>query len=63
MARSILVPWAFEWENLKFFFFSVAIVLLSMEMKSSPSLMRARGQGHLVTLAKVTLIENIMVKL
>ena len=36
------------------FDFSVAIVFLSMEMKSSPSLLNARGQGHLVTLAKIT---------
>ena len=41
------------------FHLSVAIVLLSMDMKSSPSLMNARGQGHLVTLVKVTLIEKL----
>ena len=60
---SILVPWAFDWEKLKFFIFSVAILLLSMEIKLSQSLLNARGQGHLVTLAKVPLIEKIMVKL
>ena len=37
----------------KNFHFSVVFVLLGMEMKSSQSLMNARGQGHLVTLAKV----------
>ena len=42
-----------------FFHFSVAIELLSMEMKSSASPLNARGQGHLVTLAKVTLIEKL----
>ena len=36
--------------------FSVAVVLSDMEMKSRPSFMNARGQGHLVTLAKVILI-------
>ena len=41
------------------FHFSVDIVLLSMGMKSSQSFMNARGQGHLVTLAKVTLIEKL----
>ena len=40
------------------FHFSVAIVLEKMEMKSSQSLLNARGQGHLVTLAKVTLIKK-----
>ena len=30
-----------------------------MEMKSSQSLMNDRGQGHLVTLGKVTLIEKL----
>ena len=50
-ARSILVPWAFEWERLKFFVFLLLSnpVLLGMEMKSSQSLMNARAQGHLVT--------------
>ena len=32
-------------------------------MKSSQSLLNARSEGHLVTLAKVTLIKKIMVKL
>ena len=52
-AKSILVPWTFKWERLKKFLFCVFIVLLGMEMKSSQLLMNARGQGHLVTLAKV----------
>ena len=29
-----------------------------MEMKSSQSLMNARGQGHLVTLAKIIWVEK-----
>ena len=41
------------------FHISVAIVLLSIEMKSSPSLLNARVQGHLVTLAKVTTVEKL----
>ena len=48
-ARSILVPWAFEREKLKFFIFLLLLYSKSMEMKSSPSLMNARDQGHLVT--------------
>ena len=34
-----------------------------MEMKSSQSLLNAKGQGHLVNFAKITLIEKKMVKL
>ena len=45
-------------EKAEIFHFSVVIVLLGMEMKSSPSLMNARGQGHLVTLVKVILVEK-----
>ena len=39
--------------------FPVAIVVLSIEMNSSPSLLNAGGQIHLVTLAKVTLIKKL----
>ena len=42
----------------KNFHFCVVIVLLGMEMKSSQSLMNARGQGHLVTLGKVIWVEK-----
>ena len=43
----------------KFYYFTVVIVLLGMEMKSSQSRMNAKGQGHLVTLAKVIWVEKV----
>ena len=46
-------------EKAEIFHFSGDIVLIGMGMKSSPSLMNAGGQGHLVTLVKVILVENL----
>ena len=40
------------------FFIFLLLFYSKMEMKSIQSLLNARGQGHLVTLAKVTLIKN-----
>ena len=41
--------WHLNGKKLKIFHSFVVIVLISMEMKSSPSLLNARGRGHLVT--------------
>ena len=52
MARSNLVPKAFEWNKKKRVTFSVAIVQFDMKMHSNATLRNFRGQGHLVTLSK-----------
>ena len=42
------------------FHFSVAIVLKGKEVKLTSLHMNARGQGHLLTFAKVTWVKNIL---
>ena len=46
MPKSIFVQKAFEWEKLKIFIFLLDLLLLSVEMKSSQSVLNARGQGY-----------------